>query len=183
MNPRLLVSVYVFLIGYASGQNMCTVLPGEEGTRGQPVVFGQEVPVPALNLRFLDEASGKPISPRTVTVHYYWQWIMYPATEHVWGAWADAEDRVRCEPAGQTQISIPPFTVKPRGWYNGKYTDFPWSKKPRFDRLEVVIEFDRWAPRLIIKEGELKRYKDALAILKLPRAGRAKVVFEHLPAK
>ena len=70
-----------------------------------------------------------------------------------------------------------------RGWYNGKDTDFPWSKKPRFDRLEAVIEFDRWAPRLIIKEGELKRYKDTLAILKLPRAGRAKVIFEHLPPK
>jgi len=183
MKIRLLVVAFLAMIGCAGGQNMCTALPGEEESRGQPVVFGQEVPVPALRLRFLDETSGKPISPRVVMAHYYWQWIMYPATEHAWGAWADAEDRVRCEPAGQTEISVPAFTVRPRGWYNGKYTEVPWSKKPRFDRLELVIEFERWAPRLIIKESELRRYKDAIAVLKLPRAGRVKVVFERFPQK
>jgi hypothetical protein len=41
MNRPLLVSILLTLTGYSSGQNMCTLLPGEEQSRGQPVIFGQ----------------------------------------------------------------------------------------------------------------------------------------------
>ncbi len=178
-NGPLFIALLLTLAKCCIGQSMCTLLSGEEQTRGEPVIFGQEVRVPDLNLRFIDAGTRTPISPKKVEVHYYWQWIMYPAAEHAWGAWADGQDRVRCEPAGRVEITVPAFTVKPRGWYSGKYTSFPWPKKPHFARIEIVIEFDRWAPRLMIDASDLNKYRGTTAIVRLPRAGRATVVFEQ----
>ena len=114
-----------------------------------------------------------------MNIHYYWEAIVYPATEAPWGAWTDFGEWIRCLPGGRREIAVPAFTVTPRGWYDGKYTKFPWAKKPRFHQIEIVFDYNRCAPRLIIEAGELGTYKDATALVKLPCAGRAAVTFER----
>lgn len=156
----------------------CSLYGSEDKSRGQAVIFGREYHVPGLHLRFLDQATGKPISPKYVNVHYYWLWLEYPYPEHPWGAWSDGEDWVRCATEGQSEITVSAFTVKPRGWYAGKYTKFPSEKKPRFDRIEIVIELEKCAPRLVIKSGELSRYRNATAIVKLSCGVPEEVTFE-----
>jgi len=169
--------------GQAQEQKMCSSHATMGGERSQPLIFGKPYTVPELKLRFEDATTGKPLSPSFVNIHYYSQWIMYPAPEHSWGVWAALDDWVRCSPGGQTEITIPAFTVKPRGWYDGKYVKFPYtlsgSKQPRFDRLEIVMEFDSFAPRLKVKESDLKRFNGAIAIVKLPftRSGLTTVEF------
>ena len=78
-------------------------------------------------------------------------------------------------------MTIPAYVVTPRGWYNGKYIKFPFtltgSREPRFDRIEMVVEHNRYAPRLIIKAGDLKQYKGRTVLLKLPRAGHVTAEF------
>jgi hypothetical protein len=147
----------------------------------EAVVFGKEFRVPELRMRFVDAETGKPVIPKAINVHYYWQWVEWPYPEHAWGAWSDAQDWVKCT-TDDDQLVIPAHTVKPRGWYNGKYIKFPYtlsgSKDPKFDRLEIVFEFEKGAPRLIINEKELVRYKGVTAVVKLPYAGRAAVKFE-----
>lgn len=144
---------------------------------GKPVVFGKEYTVPALHLRFVDEETGRPVTPRAIDVHYYWEWLEYPYPEHPQGAWSDAEEWVRCTTT-TSQAFVPARTIRPRGWYDGKHARFPWPRMPRFDRLEIVISFDHSAPRLIIRARQLERYEHAVAVVKLPPAGRATVQFE-----
>lgn len=148
----------------------------------KPVIFGKDFQVPELHMRFLDAETRKPLIPKVVNVHYYWLWLEWPAPEHAWGAWSDAQDWIKCTTGGDDQLVVPARTVKPRGWYNGKYTKFPYtlsgSKEPKFDRLEIVFEFEKGAPRLIIDRKDLNRYQDAVAVVKLPYAGHAEVQFE-----
>jgi hypothetical protein len=159
---------------------------GGPDTRGAAVIFGKEFQVPELSMRFVDAQTGKPVIPKVVNIHYYWQWLEYPYPEHAWGAWSDAEDWVKCTTGGDDRLSVPVHRVKPRGWYNGKYTKFPYtlsgSREPKFDRLEIVFEFENGAPRLIVDRKELGRYKNAIAVVKLPHAGRAEVQFEKRAA-
>jgi len=157
----------------------CSLHMSEDDSLGKPVIFGEDYLVPTLRLRFVDEKTGMPVAPKVVNIHYYWLWLAYPYPEHEWGAWEDGEEWVQCT-GGQSEIIIPERTTRTRGWYNGKYTRFPWPKKPKFDRLEIVIEFDHSAPRLIVEKGDLSRYKNSIAIVKLPSAGRATAQFEKL---
>lgn len=162
-----------------AGESTCSVTHG--GPDGRPIIFGKRFDVPALVLRFEDGSTKRPIIPTAVNVHYYSQWIQAPAIEHSWGAWSDLDDWARCVPQGRSEMTIPAYAVTPRGWYNGKYIKFPFtlagSREPRFDRIEMVIEYDRYAPRLIIKAGDLKQYNGRTVLLKLPRAGHATAEF------
>lgn len=186
----------MFVVAYAQdlgGGDACTLffsgvlfppLEGQVNTRGTPVIFGKDFEVPQLQMRFVDPKSGEPITPRVVSVHYYWLWLEYPYPEHDWGAWSDAEDSVKCSTGGDNELVVPTRTIRPRGWYDGKYTRFPYtltgSKKPRFDGLEIKIEFGECAPYLIVKERDLAKYKNRTAVLKLPCAGYPEVTFEDL---
>lgn len=154
---------------------------GGPDTRAVPVIFGEEFQVPELHMRFLDADSGKPLVPDVVSVRYLWLWMEYPYPEHPWGAWSDAQDRVKCTTGGGDELVVPEHTVRPHGWYDGKYTKFPYtltgSKHPKFDRLEIVIESAKGAQRLIVKRRELPRYRGTTVVLKLPDAGLMQVEF------
>ena len=156
----------------------CSLYASEERNRGNPVIFGKQFAVPALRFRFLDEKRGQPFVPKMVNVHYYWLWIEYPYSEHAWGAWSDAEDWVQCSTKSQDDLIVPARTIQPRGWYSGRYTFFPW-RQPKFDRLEIVIEHARCAPRLIVEARDLDRFRDATAIVKLLCAARPEVEFQR----
>jgi hypothetical protein len=155
----------------------CSLYGSDDKSRGRAVIFGKNYEVPELHLRFIDQSTGKPISPKYVNVHYVWLWLEYPYPEHPWGAWSDAEDWVRCT-TGESETTVPAFTVKPRGWYAGKYAKFPSERKPKFDRIEIVMELEKCAPRLVIKSSELSRYRNATAVVKLSCGAPEEVTFE-----
>ena len=147
---------------------MCTLHATTEQSKGHAVIFGNEAVIPTIHLRFIDATNGKPLSPKSVDVHYYWQWLEYPYPEHAWGAWSDGEDWVRCDALeGSNELSIPERVIKPQGWYDGKYVHFPSNRKPRFDRLEIVIEREGYSPRILIQSRDLQKYKGSVATVKL----------------
>jgi hypothetical protein len=171
-----IITVLLLHSNLGIAQNSCSAYSKTDQQLGSPLLWGDPYNVPELKLRFID-GSGKPRIPKSIDVHYYWQWLAYPYPEHSWGAWENAEEWVQCTTGGgQNDLRVPAITIKPRGWYEGKYTRFPWNKKPKFDRLEIVIEYDGHTPRLVIAKSELKKYRDALAIVKLEK-GLAEVVF------
>lgn len=147
----------------------------------EAVIFGKEFPVPELHLRFINQETGKPITPKVVHVAYGWKWLEWPYPEHAWGAWSDAQDSVECTTGGDNELVVPERTVKPRGWYNGKYAKFPYtlSGKPYFDGLVVVVEFGNdCRPRLAISRKDLDKYRNTVAVLKLPCQWPVEVEFE-----
>lgn len=154
------------------GKAECHFDGSTDATKGKPVIFGDDFQVPELHLRFVNRETGKPLIPKAVHVNYGWKWLEYPYPEHAWGAWSDGSESVLCSIAGTAELVVPPRTVKPRGWYEGKYTRFPYtltgSKKPKFDGIVIVVEFGSCMPRLEVEANDLDRYKDATAIIKLP---------------
>jgi hypothetical protein len=141
-------------------------------TKGKPVIFGDDFHVSELHLRFVNKETRRPIIPKAVHINYGWKWLEYPYPEHAWGAWSDASESVLCSTGGASELLVPARTVKPRGWYEGKYTRFPYiltgSKKPKFDGIVIVVEFDNCTPRLEVEAKDLDRYKDTTAVIKLP---------------
>jgi hypothetical protein len=178
---RALIAAAVCVVSHAqkveSNPAACVLRATEDQSRGTPVIFGSASAVPEIRLRLVDQAAGRAITAADVNVNYYWKWIEYPYPEHEWGAWSDARDWVQCSIQSKGEVVIPAFTVKPRGWYAGKYTKFPWLRKPQFDRIEIVFEFGHCAPRLIIKAGDIRRFDGKSALVQLPCAGRADVRF------
>lgn len=134
-----------------------------------PVIFGKDYHVPALHLRFVDAKTGKPIVPKVVNVQYFWEWLEYPYPEHGWGVWSEVEDWIKCTTGGDNDVIVPARTVKPVGWYNGKYTKFPFtlfgSTLPHFDHLEIVVVLKKggWQDALIVKKKQLDQYKGTVA--------------------
>lgn len=157
----------------------CKASGSVDGVRGKPLIYGEEYKVPALRLRFVERGSGRAVIPQAIHVHYYWQWIQYPYPEHEWGAWVDADELVSCSTDQTDRLNIPEPIIKPRGWYDGKYVDFPWKKKPRFDRVEIAIERGGDFPRIIIQKKELSKYIDTLATVQLS-SGPPVVIFTEL---
>lgn len=155
----------------------------EEGSKGRPLIWGKPYVVPSLHLSFVDKESGEAVKPSKVDVFYIWQWIEYPYPDHPWGAWSNAHDWVRCLPNDGGALRIPPFTVKPRGWYDGKYTKFPWSKKPYFDYLEITVHLDECAPKLRIDLKDLKRYQRERAMLRVSCGSPIEATFGQSPPK
>lgn len=157
----------------------CEASESVDAVRGKPLIYGEEYKIPALHFNFVEKGSDHKVIPQAIHVHYYWQWIQYPYPEHEWGAWVDAEELVSCSIDQTGRLTVPEIIVRPRGWYDGKYVHFPWSKKPRFDRVEIVIERGSDFPRIVIKKTELSKYLDAVATVPLS-SGPPVVTFTKL---
>ena len=146
----------------------CALAPSIDVTKGSPLIYGIPYLVPALELKFVEKATGKSTTPRAVRVHYYWQWLEYPYPEHEWGAWVDGEELMNCTLSGGNVLKVPALLVKPRGWYDGKYTRFPWRKNPHFDRLEIMIDQGGGDfSRIIVHKNDLNRYRVSEATVEL----------------
>lgn len=149
-------------------QSSCTLAPSVDSTKGTPLIYGDPYQVPSLELRFVEKATGKSITPKAVHIHYYWQWLEYPYPEHEWGAWVDGEELVKCTLAGGSVLKVPELLVKPRGWYAGKYTRTPWRKNPHFDRLEIMIDQGGGDfARIIVHKNDLNKYRVSGATVEL----------------
>lgn len=143
--------------------------------RGDAVIFGKPFLVP--DLRFQFEKDGNVIRPNKVAVAYGWNWLEYPYPEHSFGAWSSAGDTFECNVGKDGKLTVPSFTVKPRGWYKGFYTYFPWPKKPFFDSVEVTVHLAGCAPKLRIGADDLKQYTQALAVVKVSCTAPIEVAF------
>ena len=141
---------------------------------GAAVIFAAPVGIPAFRLRFVDSKSGKQVTPTKVSVAYGWRWLEYPYPEHSWGAWSEADDLVECEPPS-TELEIPAFEVRPRGWYDGKYTRFPFSKKPAFTGIGIVIQLGGCTTRATITPKEALRLHSRSAVFKANCAGESSI--------
>jgi len=141
---------------------------------GPAVLFSTPVVIPAFRLRFVDSATGKKLAPSKVSLAYGWRWLEYPYPEHSWGAWSEASDLVECmEPAGE--INVPEFEVRPRGWYDGKYVKFPFSRKPSFTGVGVVIEIDECTTRATISPKESLKLKGQVAVFSVNCRGGSRI--------
>jgi hypothetical protein len=144
---------------------------------GPAVLFSSPVVAPALRLRFVDSQSGDMLVPSKVRLAYGWRWLEYPYPEHSWGAWSEASDLVECmEPAAD--IDVPAFEVQPRGWYDGKYVKFPFSKKPSFTGVAVVIEFDKCTTRATISPKESSNLKGRVAVFSVNCRGESRILIQ-----
>jgi hypothetical protein len=168
------------------GRSRKPVYPGQIDTSGKPVIFGKVFHAPELHMRFVRAERDEPIVPDEVDIRYFWEWFEYPYPEHDWGVWSEAEDWVKCTSGGDDQLVVPARDVKPAGWYDGKYTKFPYTltgnKNPRFSHVVVDVVFGNCRPRFEIPARELDRYRDVIATLKLPCQWPVEVDFEKRTA-
>lgn len=121
---------------------------------GPPVIWGDAVTVPSFPLRFVDAKTRAVLKPAEVSISYGWKWLQYPYPEHSWGAWSSASDIVSCAESGSPELLIPQFQVKPRGWYKGKFTRFPFSRKPSFNGVGITATVPGCSTRAAINSKE-----------------------------
>ena len=101
-----------------------------------PVIFGEPYIVPAIELKVVDESTGKPLARNQVIIHYEWLWWEYPYPERPLGVWSGASELTQCVTDEDGKIALPEHKVEPRGWYNGKMAT---GRKPKFDKLSVQV--------------------------------------------
>jgi hypothetical protein len=154
------------------------LLSRKEPMLGKAVIFDTPMNIPQLRLQFVDAKSGKKITPKLVTITYSWEWLEYPYPEHAWGAWSDAFDFLKCTPnQSEEELIVPEYKLLPRGWYEGKYTNFPWSRKPKFGGIGIHIEEEKCSSGFGIKKGDFKKYENAVAIINLSCPAKPKIKF------
>jgi len=142
-----------------------------------PLIFGDHHPVPRMRVRFIDSKTGQPLKTKSVKVHYRWRWLEYPYSEHAWGAWAEASDSCTCHPDKDGWIEVPAHEVVPRGWYDGKYTRWPYPKKPRFDQIEIVALTGYFA-RTSIAPKDLQQFEEHELVITVQDGGKATILWQ-----
>jgi len=146
---------------------------------GPAVIHSSPVVIPAFWIQFVDEKSGQPVIPSEVNIAYGWKWLEYPYPEHSWGAWSVASDWVKCFES-KNKIEIPEFEVRPRGWYDGKYTKFPWNSRPSFTHISISLAVNGCSisPGASISEKEARKLKNKTVIFKVNCKGKSTIIIE-----
>ena len=146
---------------------------------GPAVIFSDPVIVPAFRLHFVDEKSSQSVVPKEITINYSWKWLEYPYPEHSWGAWSDASDLVEClEPIADILVSE--FEVRPRGWYDGKYTKFPFLRKPEFTGIGISFKINEndYFPYAVISPKEVKKLKNKTVVVMVKPYGKCDIIIK-----
>lgn len=141
---------------------------------GEAVIFSTPALIPAFRLRFVDAASGGQLLATKISLAYGWRWLEYPYPEHSWGAWSEASDLVECD-APTSELEVPDFEVRPRGWYEGKYTRFPFPKKPSFTGIGVVAQVAGCTARATITSKDAVQLKGHVVVFKANCKGESSV--------
>lgn len=145
---------------------------------GAALIFSGRVTIPSFRLRFVDKRTGTFVRPSEITLAYGWKWLQYPYPEHSAGAWSTASDLVSCVEPESGQTIVPSFEVTPRGWYDGKYTKFPFSQKPAFSGIDVSAVFPGCSPRVTMKPGDARALKGRTVVVKVSCQGDSTIVYE-----
>jgi hypothetical protein len=146
--------------------------------RGLAVLFGDPVTVPIFRLRFVDIKTGQVLKPTRVTIAYGWKWLEYPYPEHLWGALSEASDVVSCTDITGDEIEVPAFEVKPRGWYDGKFAKFPFSRGPSFTGLGITATLPQCTPRVTIPPKAARDLQGKVAIIKVACRSESTVSYQ-----
>jgi hypothetical protein len=153
---------------------------GLVGIHGKPqgpaVILSTPVQVPELKFRFVDE-KNQPVQSKVIQVTYSWKWLEYPYPEHEWGAWLLGYDFVKCTAEPGETVVVPEYVVAARGWYKGKYTSFPWARKPQYDGVGVYVGFRTCDSSFGIKRSEYEHYLGKVAVVQLMCSHRPKISF------
>jgi hypothetical protein len=153
--------------------------PNTVGPHNQPpVIFGDRHLVPAMRIRIVLSDGRSAVPARTVTVNYGWRWLEYPYPEHSWGAWSDASDRAECELDQDGWIQVPSHEVQTRGWYDGRYTRFPWPRRPHFTGIEIVAVTKGGFARIYVQPRDLKRFADSDLIVQVFDGWRTRLAWK-----
>jgi hypothetical protein len=161
----------VLLVGSSSNFAQSCILSWKDDSMlnkslGEPVIEGKPFIVPAMTWRFLSAKAPELVMPR-----YQWEWIKFPYPDRPFGAWNVGEEVFECT-APSLEMTVPSHTIKPRGWYKGKYTALP-RQKPRFYQIEFKVTWERDCSQTIFLEpSQLKKFKDHIAVLKRDCSGR-----------
>ncbi len=159
------------LWGSSSGYGQSCVLSWKDDSMlnkrlGEPVIEGVSFTVPAMTWRFISEKA-----PELVTPRFQWEWVEFPYPDRPFGAWNVGEEVFECA-APSLEMTVPSHTIKPRGWYKGKYTSLP-GQKPRFYQVEFKITWERDCSQTIfLSPKQLKKFQDNFAVLKRGCSGR-----------
>lgn len=133
-----------------------------------PVIFGESHEVPPMRVRIVDGVSGQPLETKKIYVWYYWEWLEYPYPEHAWGAWSQARDTLTCVPDRHGWIGTPAHTVKPRGWYDGVHTRFPWPRKPNFIGVTIrIINKQGYTPNAYLEKKDFRKFKSSDLVVRV----------------
>ena len=171
-------------VGYRPVKNkLMYAKPGGE-IIPEPLIYGEKYKVPALHVRFVKLGTNEPIIPDRISLYYTWEWIEYPYPEHAWGAWDGSHDSIDCLPQMNNELTVPPYEVVARGWYDGKYTRVPWPKKPRFAYLEFRVFFSDSCHRaFLLSKRQLDMFKKKVAVMPLSCRAVDDVRFEDIKAE
>lgn len=113
-----------------------------------------------MRIRIVDAATGAAFRTNDVKLAYSWDWLEYPYSEHAWGAWSSTSDDLKCSPDNEGWIEAPSHDVQPRGWYDGKYTRFPWLRRPHFTGIGfTAISPQGLFARFSLGPSDLKRFE------------------------
>ena len=149
---------------------------GVSAPEGKPVLFGSEFKVPHLRFRFRNVESIEN-SLKVIRIFYIWEWWRFPSRRSNRGNWDEAGDIVECTNVNAMEITIPSYSVAPKGWYWGEYAN---SRKntPRFHHLEVAFETKECgAPRILFSKNEVARFYGSVAVVSLPCGGLVEYEF------
>lgn len=142
------------------------------------VIWGKSQTIPVMRIRILDGSSENAFQPKAVTVIYGWRWLEYPYPEHGWGAWNDTGDRLSCVLNHDGWFETPTHEVQPRGWYDGKYTRWPWPHKPGFTGVGLVIlDSGGYSARVGLGAKEIQRFSDSVLVIRIFDGWRAETTW------
>lgn len=142
---------------------------------GPAILFSDPVAISAFKLRFVDGNSKQPIVPSKISIAYGWKWLEYPYPEHSWGAWSEASDIVECfDP--ESEIQVPEFVVRPRGWYDGKFVKFPFRRRPLFTGVGVILKIGDCTTRATISPGKSKELQCESVVFRVNCNGESTIV-------
>jgi hypothetical protein len=184
-----LLALFVLLCGKSFGaESSCHLAVNADdngfyGKEGEPPgaakIFGAQVVVPSFQVKFVEEETGRDIIPEKVAVSYSWRWLEYPYPEHPWGVWSSASDGFDCV-ASESGVHVVEFKVRPRGWYDGKYTRFPWSKRPSFTGISIGFKIagNGFSPYAEITPKEVEKISGKTVVIKVKPYGKCDIVIQ-----
>ena len=147
--------------------------PQTIGPQEQPaVVFGSPQVVPPMRVRFVLTDGASELREKHMRINHGWRWLAFPYPEHARGAWQQEADSLECSPGARGWIQIPSHEVRPRGWYDGKYTRFPWPKRPHFTEVEMVAVTIGGFARVTLQRQDLRKFAEHDLVVEVSQGWR-----------
>ncbi|QQS33245.1 MAG: hypothetical protein IPM50_01290 [Acidobacteriota bacterium] len=152
---------------------------GLDAPSENPVLSGRVFAVPDLRFFISPSERRSAFGVKQIKVFYIWEWFRFPYPDRANGAWDEAVDIVECNSIPTNMFTIPSFSVRPRGWYSGKFAN-TGKNLPRFVRVEISFEIDDCGTqRLKFSPKELDRFGKSRANVQITCGAPPKYTFQR----